>query len=175
MPQICGINKDLHKMKISLKNKGFTLIEMMIVIAIIGILAAIALPIYQDYVAKAQMTRVFYEISSAKTTVEGILAHGNMPTLNRAADGTMVNNVRQEYLGIDNTPVSNMVFRANLDINGGQFNAIHATLGDNAMAALQGVVLTLSRDPNGVWTCQINPNGSPSWSVKYAPPTCSVI
>ena len=132
-------------MKISLKNKGFTLIEMMIVIAIIGILAAIALPIYQDYVAKAQMTRVFYEISSAKTTVEGILAHGNMPTLNRAADGTMVNNVR------------------------------HATLGDNAMAALQGVVLTLSRDPNGVWTCQINPNGSPSWSVKYAPPTCSVI
>jgi type IV pilus assembly protein PilA len=49
--------------------KGFTLIELMIVVAIIGILAAIALPAYQDYTARAKMSEVVLAASTARTCV----------------------------------------------------------------------------------------------------------
>lgn len=49
--------------------KGFTLIELMIVVAIIGILAAIAIPAYQDYTQRAQVGEAFTIVSSAKTAV----------------------------------------------------------------------------------------------------------
>ena len=49
--------------------KGFTIIELMIVVAIIGILAAIALPAYQDYIARSQVSEVFVLIDGQKTVV----------------------------------------------------------------------------------------------------------
>ena len=56
-------------MNIQKKQQGFTLIELMIVIAIVGILAAVALPAYQDYTVRAKMSEPMGFLSEAKTTV----------------------------------------------------------------------------------------------------------
>jgi type IV pilus assembly protein PilA len=66
--------------------KGFTLIELMIVVAIIGILAAVALPAYQDYTARAKVTEVMLQVGSCKGAVtEFIQSNGAFPASANAA------------------------------------------------------------------------------------------
>ena len=67
--------------------KGFTLIELMIVVAIIGILAAIALPAYQDYTTRAKVSEILLSISQCRTSVTEVYQSGaSLPTADDAPE-----------------------------------------------------------------------------------------
>ncbi|HEZ6385034.1 TPA: pilin [Neisseria meningitidis] len=80
--------------------KGFTLIELMIVIAIVGILAAVALPAYQDYTARAQVSEAILLAEGQKSAVtEYYLNHGEWPANNSSAGvATSASDIKGKYV-----------------------------------------------------------------------------
>ena len=79
--------------------KGFTLIELMIVVAIIGILAAIAIPAYQDYTIRAQITEGLNLAAAAKTAVaESFASNQAWPANNAAAGLDVAANINGKYV-----------------------------------------------------------------------------
>ncbi|HEZ8534779.1 TPA: pilin, partial [Neisseria gonorrhoeae] len=79
--------------------KGFTLIELMIVIAIVGILAAVALPAYQDYTARAQVSEAILLAEGQKSAVtEYYLNHGKWPEDNDKAGVASSSSIKGKYV-----------------------------------------------------------------------------
>jgi len=79
--------------------KGFTLIELMIVVAIIGILAAVALPAYQDYTARAKVTEALGFGAAGKTSVaEYFQAEGSLPKDNEAAGMAKKEDIKSKFV-----------------------------------------------------------------------------
>ncbi|HGG7711626.1 TPA: pilin [Neisseria meningitidis] len=94
--------------------KGFTLIELMIVIAIVGILAAVALPAYQDYTARAQVSEAILLAEGQKSAVtEYYLNHGEWPANNSSAGvASSATDIKGKY--VQSVTVANGVITAQM-------------------------------------------------------------
>ncbi|MDG2537168.1 pilin [Dyella jiangningensis] len=151
--------------------KGFTLIELMIVVAIIAILAAIAIPQYQTYVVKSQVTRAIAEAGDMKTTVEDCVNNGHLTVAGGAGNcdpnvtGSDILTGKQQgsIPDVANTGVPQ------LTINADGSGTIIATFGNHASAKLTSAAQTVEwdRTTDGTWTCKAT-----GVDVKYLPASC---
>lgn len=149
-------------MKKKIKNKGFTLIELMIVVAIIGLLASIAMPAYQDYAAKTQIFSIYQSVTGLKTAVEMHLISSNS-----TADPTDLGWISGSSSLLLNDPKANVDAKTGIAI-------IEATLDGRVHAAVVGSTLNITRDATGKWTCGIKRSSNSGWKDNYAPRPCVV-
>ena len=152
---------NMKSMKTSAQ-KGFTLIELMIVVAIIGILAAIAIPQYQTYIAKTQVTRAVAESGAVKTAAETCILNGNTTVPFTGAVGecdTQANGSTILTGGTQNTSAGATALPAGTGVPVLAFvgtagaATITGTLGGSAASTLTTKTVVWTRDVNGTWTC----------------------
>ena len=137
--------------------KGFTLIELMIVIAIVGILAAVALPAYQDYTIRAKMSEPLALMGEAKTSIaDYFIANGAMPT-NAAQAG-----VRET---INTDIVQSLSYASGLITI-----EVQDIGGDTATNNLFVFSLTDTAGGTPKWKCK--PASSTGIQTKYMPANC---
>lgn len=157
------------------KQDGFTLIEVMIAVAIVGILAAIAVPRYYDYVARGQVSRVVNEISALKTSVEDELMRGHAPSVDEASVGSP--QAELGFRGSNLIGTTGAMVASDLTISGFAVGdlagSLDVTLGGNASPSVVGASISLVRSAQGLWICQVDGSGAGAgWKVSYIPAGC---
>ena len=156
--------------------KAFTLIELMNVVAIIGILAAIAIPAYQDYTIRSQVTEGLNLASAAKAAVsESFGSNGDWPGGNTAAGLSAATDIQGKYV-------------AQVEVQAG--GVIEITYGNDVNDAIDGMTLALTpyTSPSGdiSWQCgdkaitgnlsaspsAVTPANGGTLTAKYRPANC---
>ena len=174
--------------------KGFTLIELMIVVAIIGVLAAVGFPAYQDYIVRSQVARVMAEAAALKVKVDTCLAEGktalgavaaatpNNCSISDISPSSLVNGPQQgDAPALAATPITGypqigtnaaaLAAAANGTLNSGAAMYIQAYFGNGAATQLKAAAYYVrwTRTANtGVWTCSTNV------VTKYVPRGCGI-
>jgi len=139
--------------------KGFTLIELMIVVAIIAILAAIAIPAYQDYLVRSQVSEASTLADGAKTAIAEYYSNtGDFPGSNLSAGLAAKTSIMGKYV-------------SQVDV-GAKPGVIEVSFGAGANKAIQSSMFALSAITHAgsiEWTCK---NAENNVDTKYLPTSC---
>ncbi|HEZ7024573.1 TPA: pilin [Neisseria meningitidis] len=157
--------------------KGFTLIELMIVIAIVGILAAVALPAYQDYTARAQVSEAILLAEGQKSAVtEYYLNHGTWPKNNTSAGVASSSTIKGKY--VEKVEVKNGVITATMLSSGvnneikGKKLSLWAKRQDGSVKWFCGQPVKRDNAKDDTVAADTTTNTNTKIDTKHLPSTC---
>ena len=151
--------------------KGFTLIELMIVVAIIGIVAAVALPAYQDYTIRAKMSEVILGMSACRTSITEVYQSGPTGAITAGTWGCEYGGTTAtKYVANVNTS-ANGVVSATVQGISASVNGSVVTLAPLASAGVLATVTTGNSQALFGWRCGSTTDGT-NVPNKYLPGSC---